>query len=120
MGVRGPKHCSRFCFQQSRGQLSTNPAGYKFFTIRGQRIFIHRLEMERKIGRPLKSSEHVHHKNGDPSDNRIENLELWSSHHAIGQRVADKIDHAIEFLTEHGIFIPERSTSTWVNGLLSI
>lgn len=51
--------------------------------------------------------------------NRIENLELWASNHGKGQRVADKIDHAIAVLTEQGIFIPENN-STWVNGLLSL
>lgn len=35
-------------------------------------------------------------------DNRIENLELWSTSHPAGQRVSDKIEWCIEFLTDYG------------------
>lgn len=39
----------------------------------------HRLIMESMIGRYLTDTEVVHHKNDNPSDNRIENLELYDS-----------------------------------------
>jgi hypothetical protein len=39
-------------------------------------VYEHRLVAEEMIGRPLRSDEHVHHINEDPSDNRAENLEV--------------------------------------------
>ena len=43
----------------------------------------------------------INHVNYDGLDNRIENLELWSSRHPKGQRVQDKIAFAYELLRQY-------------------
>lgn len=78
--------------------------GYMRISVRkeiGQKavsVLEHRHVMEQSLGRDLFPHETVHHVNGSRTDNRLENLELFSSRHGPGQRVIDKIEFAVDML----------------------
>ena len=83
-GVRGDKHVN-----WKGGRWTTKRDGYIFVQVpkdtpgakcNGTKttfyMMEHRLIMQTKLGRPLRSNEHVHHRNGVKDDNRPDNLML--------------------------------------------
>lgn len=92
-----------------RGSGYTAKSGYRFIHKKGHpnansqgALAEHVSVMSEYLNRPIRKHERVHHKNGIRDDNRIDNLELWSKSQPSGQRVDDKIEWAIDFLTQYG------------------
>jgi hypothetical protein len=95
------------------GTGSTNGEGYRTLSVGGKKVKEHRYVMEQAIGRELYEHENVHHKNGIRNDNRLENLELWSTSQPKGARVEDKIDWMInDFLPQYGYTVLSDNNNT--------
>jgi hypothetical protein len=112
-----PMHYARWQTHGDPGQAEAHygNAGERYVTSRGYvkvwrpdhphsqrgRVWEHRVVMEEHLERTLLPDETVHHRNGRRDDNRLENLELWSSRHPRGQRVDDLVEFALETLRRY-------------------
>lgn len=84
---RRAKFCTVACSNRSKaganhwlyaGGLAFDPASgrWRIMCRDGTQVYFYRAVMEAHVKRPLRPDEIVHHRNGDPADDRIENLEL--------------------------------------------
>ena len=79
---------------------------YKYTTIGGKQIRIHRFVMQKHLGRELLSSELVHHKDGNKHNNDITNLEIVSrARHALLHK--DSLKTAQKHNTKHNVDLVE-------------
>ena len=82
--------------------LSKQGYPWHYDPVKRTMVLEHRFVMEAFLGRPLARDENVHHLNGDRTDYRLRNLELWSTSQPCGQRIGDKVKWAREIIDRYG------------------
>lgn len=96
--------------------FSAGKSGYELISFNGELMFYHRYVWEQYHNIKLLPQQNIHHINGDRSDNRIENLEIWDTSQPKGQRVADKLRWALEII---GRYCPHKLSgeSLWADSV---
>lgn len=88
------KYCSHKCSVDAGRTGYKKKNGYVTTLVQGKPIQQHRLVMQQHIGRRLLTTEVVHHIDRNPSNNSIENLQLFAF-------IADHVKH--HYLEDRGI-----------------
>lgn len=86
---RDQRFCSRKCRTYPEGTRRQESDGYMQIKVGGQWFSEHRYVVEQQLGRSLGRYEHVHHIDGNKTNNDESNLELWKKRHPHGVRQAD-------------------------------
>ena len=86
---------------QWKGGKVLNSQGYVEIRYNNSYVKEHRYVYEQHYGIKLLPHQNVHHINGNRTDNRIGNLELWDTSQPKGQRVEDKIDYYFKLINEY-------------------
>lgn len=71
--------CGPTCHADYDAMLARQANHYRQVRVDGVTVGAHRAIMAERIGRPLRRDEHVHHRNHNKNDNRLENLQLMSA-----------------------------------------
>ena len=85
------RSCVQSWKKNPRPDRYVDNTGYTVVRVDGRIRPEHRVVMAEILGRPLVKGESVHHKNGQRSDNRPENLELWVGPIRHGARASDLV-----------------------------
>lgn len=93
VGWRGfdgrPRKARPYLYRRLSDGRRLSRDGYVIFSgsrVRGSPLLEHRVVAAAMLGRQLHEGEVVHHRNGDKTDNRPENLEVLSGHSEHGKR----------------------------------